>query len=383
MTLNLFDNSFTSGACGGNIRCLKIFKEIKEICPELKLNLTTSWLGYQFYKDAGLDVQPLFSSCEKKVANFYWAYFIRLGKLVFWAVQGVFKNQVIYCNSDYLVDVLPAFFSKIFHRSPWVQVCQLILKSPQERDNTFSNYVAYFCQKISFSLMRKADLIVTDGYEIQEILIEKHGLSPEKVKVGFLGVDFEEVDAAVSSKEKYDLIFIGTLDQRKGVKDFIKVCGSLMKDRPSLKALIIAEKDKHYAECEKMGEGLGILSNLSFSGRLDHGQIFSYLKNSKIFLYPSHNESWALVICEAMACGTICLVRNLDAYRKIYENSIIYCDDNSNFVEQAERYLENELLREELSQEEKSFIRRYSWLKVAQQELGFIEGFLKNKNKNS
>lgn len=377
MKLNLFDNSYTSGACGGNIRCLKIFKEIKEKCPELKLNLTTSCLGYQFYKDAGLGVQPLFSSCEKKVVNFYWTYFIRLIKLSFLAIKGVFKDQLIYCNSDYLVDVLPAFFSKIFHRSAWVQVCQLILKPPCERENSLSNHVAYFCQKISFCLMKKADLIVTDGYEIQEVLIEKYGLLPDKVKVGFLGIDLKEVDAAALSGAKYDLIFVGTLDQRKGVKDFIEVCGVLIKDRPSLKALIIAEKNQHYAEFKKMAEGLGILTNLDFAGRLNHSQIFSYLKNSKIFLYPSYNESWALVICEAMACGAICLVRNLDAYKKIYENNIIYCDNNPNFAEQAKRYLENDFLRKEFMEKDKSFIRRYSWIKVAERELGFIADFLK------
>ena len=378
MVINLFDNSYTNGACGGNIRCAQIFKQIKQNKPELVLKLTTSRLGHQFYRESELDVKAYYTSNEKVVANFYSTYFYRLCKLIFWSLYGHYKNNLIYCNSDYLIDVIPALLSKIFYKSSWIQVCQLIISHPKKREGSFSNYMAYFCQKISFWFMKMADLVITDGYEIRDILVNKHGFMPEKVKVGFLGVDFDEIKTATPSKDENDLIFVGTLDNRKGIKDFIEVCRALIKDKPDLKALIIAEKTDKSIELQKMIGEYGISKNLHFTGWLKHQSVFSYLKNSKIFLYPSYNESWALVICEAMACGAIALIRNLDVYAKIYEDHAVACRDIKDFIEKAEFYLKDEAPRHELSKKAKAFITRYSWQEVASREWKFIEPILSN-----
>lgn len=378
MFINIFDNSYTEGICGGNVRCVQIFKNIRKFDSGFELRLVGSKKCQASYRDFGLFEGELITSEEKEVTNFYWTYFCRLCKLSFWSLAGRFKKQIIYANSDYLVDVLPAFFSKIFYKTVWIQVSQLIIDHPKKRENSFSNYIAWFFQRIAFLLMKKADLVITDGYAIKDVLISKFNFSSQLVKVGFLGVDPQQVVQAMPAKRVNDLIFAGTLDKRKGVGDFINICKRLADEGIFFKATVIGGKSDQIRALQIVTGRYGISGNINFSGVLEQKDVFSYLKNSKIFLFPSYNESWGLVICEAIICGALPLVRELNAYKKIYEDNVIYCNSVQDFYKKTKFYLENDDLRRQLVQKAKEFIKRYSWEKVAQREKGFINSALNN-----
>ena len=370
--INIFDNSYTEGVSGGNVRCAQIFKNIKRINFDLKLRLVGSKKCQTFYRDFELFKRELITSKEDDVTNFYWTYFCRLCKLSFWSLAGRFKKQIIYANSDYLVDVLPAFFSKIFYKTVWIQISQLIIDHPKKRENSFSNYIAYYFQKVSFRLIKKANLVITDGYEMKEVLTDKFGFSPQLIKIGFLGVDLRQIAQVMSTKRTSDLIFIGTLDKRKGVKEFMGICKRFADEGVSLKTTAIGGKVGRVKALQSIVDQYGFSGNINFTGLLEQKDVFSYLKNSKIFLFPSKNESWGLVICEAIICGALPLVRNLNAYKKIYEDNVVYCNTIEEFYNKAKFYLENEEKRKELVQKAESFIERYDWKNVAEREWNFI-----------
>jgi len=50
---------------------------------------------------------------------------------------------------------------------------------------------------------------------------------------------------------------------------------------------------------------------------------FQVLKSSKIFILPSYNESWALVVCEAMACGLPVVAYDLPVFEEVYKKGMI------------------------------------------------------------
>lgn len=378
MFINIFDNSYTEGVSGGNLRAIHIFRNIKKICPDLKVRLVSSDSCRKLYRNFGLGDSCLIVSRESKVNNFYRVYFLRLCKLIFWALTGKFRNQIIYANSDYLVDVLPAFFSKIFYKTSWIQISQLVIDHPKRRVNSFSNYIAWIFQRISFVIIKASDLVITDGYELKDMLVEKFKLPPRLVKAGFLGVDIEAIEDVSPSKESSDLVFVGTLGERKGVVDFIDICCRLKTLVSQFKATVIGGRDE---EIKRLREKVGLEATsdtILFTGQLNQNQVFSYLKNAKILLFPSYNESWALVICEAMACGVLPLVRNLKVYGRIYEDKVVYCDSVQDFYAKAKFYLENDALRERLARKAKEFVRRYSWEEVSRREKNFIDRALNN-----
>jgi glycosyltransferase involved in cell wall biosynthesis len=57
-------------------------------------------------------------------------------------------------------------------------------------------------------------------------------------------------------------------------------------------------------------------------GFLDGIAKFEVMKSSKLLLFPSHRESWGLVVCEAMACGTPVVAYDLAVYREPFAGAI-------------------------------------------------------------
>ena len=373
MVINIFDNSYIQGISGGNIRAAQIFKHLKRIYPDIQFVLVGSRNCLKFYKKIGLYEKFMFSSKEKNARNFYLLYFLRICRLTLWSLVGKFRNQTIYANSDYLVDVIPAFLSKLLYNTKWVQVCQLIIAHPNSRENSLNNYFAYYCQRISFVLMKKANVIITDGYYIRDTLIRKFNFDAKLLRIGFLGVDLEAINEAPLGIKFRDLLFVGSTDNRKGIKDFINVCVYLAERGLNFKAGIIGNNYDEGRQLETILQELGILQHVDIFGQLEQKELFTYLKNSGILLFPSHNESWALVVSEAVACGAMVIARDLAVYKEIYNDHIIYCRTISEFCEKTSFYLKDKKARQEVVERAKIFISRYSWFNVAKREFGFIK----------
>lgn len=73
------------------------------------------------------------------------------------------------------------------------------------------------------------------------------------------------------------------------------------------------------------------------------------------------------------------LIRNLSAYKKIYENNVVHCNTAEEFYRKVKFYLENEEQRKEVVQKARSFMKCYNWENVARREWGFINLILLNQ----
>ena len=116
--------------------------------------------------------------------------------------------------------------------------------------------------------------------------------------------------------EDYDICYIGRIENHKGVEDVIRVV-KILKNKHSMNLRVILAgkgKDKYVAKIRKMISRFGLSENILLKGYVSDEQKYEILKRSKIFLFLSYEEGWALSVLEAATMGTPIVAYSLPAY---------------------------------------------------------------------
>ena len=145
------------------------------------------------------------------------------------------------------------------------------------------------------------------------------GYPEYKLKPGNMTVDVNQLSETcrhITQEENQDLrtslnigqedvifLFIGRLIPLKGLKEFLPGWQAWNMQHPNVHAqfLIVGDgpqKAELEAICHKCS-----LSNVIFAGACEYGNIPKYLSVSDIFVIPTLDDNWSLVVPEAMSCG--------------------------------------------------------------------------------
>ena len=151
-----------------------------------------------------------------------------------------------------------------------------------------------------------------------------------------------------------------------------KVCAAIP---PAKLAIIGGGDEKTKEDLKEKIMVLNIKNNIEVLGYLENKKAYSLLKSSKVFLFPSHEEGWGIVINEALACGLPVVSWDLPIYKPIFEDHIVQVKENDieKFSNEVIKLLENKELRNQIGSAGKEFIKRYSWDRVAANEYQLIK----------
>lgn len=288
------------------------------------------------------------------------------------------KRNIFYCTSDLFWETLPAYFCRSRHKNvKWVQEIYHIYPHWKKREGSIiSNFIGYYLQKFSFFLIkRKADLIFSLSDLLKEDLISL-GFSKDKIVVSYNGVDCGYFEKLPASDIYYEGIFLGRLNYSKGIFDLIEIWKKVCAAIPQVKLAIIGGGDEKTKEdLKEKIIALNMKNNIEVLGYLENKKAYSLLKSSKVFLFPSHEEGWGIVINEALACGLPVVSWDLLVYKSIFEDYIVQIKENDikRFSNEVVKLLENKELRNQIGLVGKEFIKKYSWDKVAENEYQMIK----------
>jgi len=126
----------------------------------------------------------------------------------------------------------------------------------------------------------------------------KIGLGHVPWRVVHNGLWPEEFRAVAPAAEATDLIFIGELRHLKGVSELLDAVALLNKTRKV--TLTITGDGPDRAEFEAKSSALGLDGVVGFTGALPARQAFGL---GRLFVMPSHAESFPYVLLEALAAG--------------------------------------------------------------------------------
>lgn len=362
------------GLTGGIIRAICIVQELKKL--GFTVNMMTSKAGQEVCEKLGLD------------ANYYLTnypyYFSML--TVFRGAIGSFRlpeglkdyKGVIYSTTEHVYNIIPAVRLKWRNGNKLVVVAHWV--APIKRTGTsVLNGILYFInQRLGYLLIKKyADMVFAVSDSTAESL-GVVGIAKDKVKSVKCGINFTEIRVVSASvrEKSYDAIFMKHFSATKGIFDVIDIWEQVVKSKPDAKLGLIGTGIE--SAIEKLGQIIAekdLKNNIDIIGPIyDFKKKFSILAGSKLFLLPSYEENWAIVIGEAIAAGLPVICYDLPEIRPIWGNHATWIPkgDKVKFANAVVDLLSNDQKRKTASEEGIKFIEKYDWENIAQEELSFI-----------
>lgn len=150
-------------------------------------------------------------------------------------------------------------------------------------------------------------------------IFERNGVSGERVVHIPNGVNIEkftdiDADAREAVREKFGLddrpivLFVGTVMPRKGVTQLVEAVGKTVKAGHGDVQLVIAGEtgldDDYTNRVQSVMADFRITENVTFTGYLDDPDLVPLYEVSDVFVLPSFEEGFGMVVSEAMATGT-------------------------------------------------------------------------------
>lgn len=293
-----------------------------------------------------------------------------------------FRDGIVYSSCEHLYDILPALRLKYMNKCRWYAVYHWVEDYPwkEKRGNTpwFPRY-AYWMNRYLAGLLIKlfSDKVLAVSDQTEEKLLALKKINPNKVKAVYCGVNFDEIQSfALKYKsekgKKYDAVFMKRLNYGKGVLDLLEIWKEVVKTKPSAKLAIIGdgsdeiiEKINEYIRMNSLEDNIDLLGVI-----YDMEKKFRVINSSKVFLLPTHEENWAIVIGEAMAMGVPVVVSRLKEIVPIWKDNVVWCNvsDIQAFAKAVNALLDDPSVALRLEDKANKFVKVYDWKAIARDE---------------
>ena len=240
-----------------------------------------------------------------------------------------------------------------------------------------------FFYKIIFRLetiiINMADAIITSSTNMAEILKNRFEVGEDKVFVITDGVDTETFHPNYDTqnlrkKLKIDdgkkvVVFLGLLNEYQGIDLLIESIPHVIKEVHNAHFLIMGFPNVEIYQ--KMATELGVLNNITFTGRIDYSEAPLYLNLGDIAVSPKNTSSGEGngKIYNYMACGLPTVVFDFPTNHDILRDAGIYVQeiDPELFAKSIVKLLIDDNKKSELNfKARETAINNYSWDVIAQ-----------------
>ncbi|HWO93590.1 MAG TPA: glycosyltransferase family 4 protein [Dehalococcoidia bacterium] len=204
---------------------------------------------------------------------------------------------------------------------------------------------------------------------------------PEHYDIIPNGIDVARYAAEVQPFEhlrdgKLNILFVGRLEKRKGLKYLLRAYAALKRDHPNLRLIIAGEGAvRHGYEVSVRKAGL---KDVIFTGYVSEEDKIRYLHTADIFCSPATgNESFGIVLLEAMAAGLPIVATNIRGSQFVVtdgvEGLLVRPKNEAGLTQALGRLIEDPDLRTRLANGGRERVREFDWWKLARRILSYYD----------
>jgi glycosyltransferase involved in cell wall biosynthesis len=368
-----------SGLSGGETCMLKLIKYLKS--RGVRNVLLTTNNGQAAYEKLGLvnddylEYMTIPSEWSEKKFHIFVSYIVRLfyfPNIIKVISKNTDKNNdILICHSDFFPNTMFALLvAKLFKkRFYWFHMLAPDIFKGFEGHFTKQFHfpspriIHYKLNQILFRFVARQGVVITNS-PYYEGLFSENVYNIKK----YSGV---KVDSFDNHKKKYDLAFLGRFHAQKGLFEIPKILTILKRYKPDINLVIIGGGDKKIEKdfLEKMSKA-GLDNNFDYVGFISSEEKFDYLRQAKIFIFPSYYESFGQTALEAMANGLPVVAYDLPVF-SVFEKGMIKVPiiDNEKFAKAVIDTLSN---LDSLSLEAREYSATFSWDKTGEEIYNLI-----------
>ncbi|PIS08815.1 hypothetical protein COT75_05035 [Candidatus Beckwithbacteria bacterium CG10_big_fil_rev_8_21_14_0_10_34_10] len=291
---------------------------------------------------------------------------------------------IVYSPSDLFCDIIPGFIYKLINKSKWIVISHHLCPPPWKRKGNFLlNSISFVSQRLSFFIIGlKADkILVYNSPQAKNIIriIQKTSFKKLLFKKVVNGVNFKMINSISQQKLVYDGLFIGGFRASKGIFDLIDIWQQVINYLPQAKLAIVGQGSADVANKLKTKiKKMGLNKNIILTGYLDQLKLYQLMKSSKIYLNPSYEEGWGIIIREALAASLPVISYNLPIISKksFKEVTLIPIGNKKAFAKMILTHLNKKAFYKKKKKEVAKRKKDYPWTKIVSQEIRIFNNAL-------
>lgn len=122
-------------------------------------------------------------------------------------------------------------------------------------------------------------------------------------------------------------------------------------------------------------QGLEIASNVKFIGYVNDKELVALYKYASCFVYPSIYEGFGIPPLEAMYFNCPVIVSNIEVFKEIYKDNVLYCDKYNvdSLLEKIILLMKSKSLKNKIINKSKQLVDIYKWEKSSKKIFVEIE----------
>jgi D-inositol-3-phosphate glycosyltransferase len=247
-------------------------------------------------------------------------------------------------------------------------------------------------------IMRFADQLIAATPLEKNQMSWLYGADPQKISIVPPGVDLERFKPMDQRQAREYLgipphhqmiLFVGRIQPLKGIDTLIRALALAREREPALAETICVSiiggdpnpdsevEQSEFARLESLRAELGIGDMVTFLGAKDQDTLVYYYAAAEIVVMPSHYESFGMVALEAMACGTPVIASDVGGLSFSIEDGYngyrVPERDPHALADKIILLLKHRVLRDQLGEQARLWVQRYSWVNVAGEILEVFE----------
>ncbi|MBI4299452.1 MAG: glycosyltransferase family 4 protein [Chloroflexi bacterium] len=194
----------------------------------------------------------------------------------------------------------------------------------------------------------------------------EYQIIPNGIDVGHFSADVPPISDLQDGK--INILFVGRLEKRKGLKYLLAAFSSLKWEWPNLRLLVVGPgnlDEDSYAVLSQRN-----VQDVVFLGSVSRAELPRYYRTADIFCAPATGkESFGIVLLEAMAAGKPIVASNIDGYSSVVshgkEGLLVEPRSEESLAKALVTLIANPELRHEMGILSRSKAEGFRWEKVA------------------
>lgn len=256
------------------------------------------------------------------------------------------------------------------------------LKYPDKFPRGLRGELKWLVQRQS---LKGTKAIITDSHASKKDIIMFTGISDERINVIYLGVreEFKVISSQKILDEvrvKYSLpknfiLYVGDVNYNKNISGIIKSFSEITRRIKNIYLVLVGNGfitiSLQLSEINNLISTFGLKEKVIKPGFIDLSDLVKVYNLARVYLHPSFAEGFGLPVLEAMACGCPVVTSNTSSIPELTEEAAIKLNpkEYQTIVKSIVELLENTLLRDQIIEKGLEQVKKFSWVKCAQETI--------------
>ncbi len=276
------------------------------------------------------------------------------------------------------------FHEPLFPSLPWIVL-------PQSHSTNIATFHAYYRRSIGYWFWKPLCTWYYNKID-SKIAVSEAAMGfvsryfPGDYHIIPHGIDLERFSSEVPPIEdlcdgKLNILFVSRLEKRKGITYLLKAYEKAKEEIPQSRLIVVGPGNKsRYQNWVNMMN----LKDVVFTGHVSHSDLPRYYRTADVFCIPATGqESFGIVLLEAMAAGKPIVASNIPGYASVLthgvEGLLVPPKDEDALAHALLSLLKDQDLRQQMGSEGRSKAEKHSWESIAQRTMDFYMESLNSK----